>query len=135
MNTLEAKFFILDKAKIAWAKFSEVYPDCGTMPELSYEIKSSNCAGFAFYSGKVLFNLSYFCTHEDALELEETVAHELAHIVQYRCINQAKQAHGPEFKLLMQLAGYKGTTYHKFSPQKAKASIKRLQEEIILLSL
>lgn len=134
LNTLEAKLFISEVSSKVWKEYQQVY-NCGDQPPILYEIKAKSGAGFAYYSGKVKYNLAYFCTVEDKQELEQIVAHELAHIVQYRCFPRAKQAHGTEFRTILALAGYKTDTYHRMDVAKAKAATKTLKDQIILVDL
>lgn len=134
LNILEAKLFIIDISGKIWREYQAVYK-CGNQPPIEYEIKAKGGAGFAYYSGKVKYNLAYFCTVEDRAELEQIVAHELAHIVQYRCFPRAAQAHGTEFRMILSLAGYKTDTYHRLDVRAAKAATKALKDQIILFDL
>jgi predicted SprT family Zn-dependent metalloprotease len=134
MNSLETKFWILDTAKSIWNK-AQTMACIGDIPPIEFSTKKSSVAGFAYYSGKVEFNLAYFCTHDNLKDLEDTIAHELVHIICYRIYPNRKQEHGPEFRHFMQILGYSGNTYHQFSVSKAKSKVKTIRDEIILLDL
>ena len=135
MNTLEAKLFISDKTATIWKEYQAVY-NCGTVPLTEFLIKAVNYSGRAYrYALKVEYNLAYFCTHPNLAELEQTIAHELAHIVQFKCFPNASQAHGPEFRMILSLAGYAPDTYHHYDMRKAKAACKELRDQIVLFDL
>lgn len=135
MNTLEAKLFISDKTATIWKEYQAVY-NCGTVPVTEFLIKPVGYSGKAYYRlQKVEYNLAYFCTHQNLAELEQTIAHELAHIVQFRCFPCAAQAHGTEFRMILSLAGYKTDTYHQYDVKAAKAAVKELRDQIVLFDL
>lgn len=134
MNTLEAKLWLIDQQNRIWKLFQDTY-NCGSVPAIEFSTKKSKVAAFAFYSGKVEYTLSYFCTHQELKELEQIVAHEVAHIVQFRVFPKAKQAHGTEFRSILEFAGYKPDTYHKFSVSRAKSGVKKLKDEQVLFDL
>jgi SprT protein len=48
------------------------------------------------------------------LEFTTTIYHEVAHLVVNEVYPRAKQAHGPEFRYVMQMLGKSGRTYHKY---------------------
>lgn len=50
--------------------------------------------------------------------MKETLAHELAHVIQYVCFPHAKQAHGPEWKRIMRDLGFEPSTYHSMERPK-----------------
>ncbi len=128
----QATEFIETEAIAIWKQYQAIY-NCGEMPPVTCEIENSKTAGFAYYNQAkgIKLNLAFFCTHANELDLKETIAHELAHIVQFRCFPKAKQAHGTEFRFVMQSIGYSGNTYHYMDPGKAKAAIKAIQKSII----
>ena len=128
----QATDFIDSESRSIWFLLNKQF-NCGEIPRIDFEIKKSKTAGFAFYNPKkgILFNLAYFCTHENMQDLKEVIAHELSHIVQYRVFPQAKQAHGIEFRFIMQQIGFTGDTYHYMSVSKAKAAISSIKESII----
>jgi predicted SprT family Zn-dependent metalloprotease len=113
--------FIENTAKEYWEAYDFALPNIGKIPPIECVVKANRIAGFAYYSDKVEFNLAYFCSHHNTTELAEIIAHELAHIIQYRIYPRARQAHGPEFRYIMQSIGFAGHTYHSMSVSKAKA--------------
>lgn len=123
MNLEQAYEFIEERVAIYWeALYFAVTQDIGTVPPIHYINKPTNYAGLAYYNGKVEYNLAYFVSSDDIQELEETIAHELCHIVQFRVAKHAKQAHGPEFRAYMRSIGFIGTTHHRMSARKAKTA-------------
>lgn len=134
MNSLEAKIFTQETASKVWKQYKQAF-NCGELPPIEFTERATRTAGFAYYSGKVSFNLTYLCSHPNQAELEDLIAHELAHIVQYRVYPRVKQAHGPEFRLIMQLIGYSGRTYHAMSKERAKQAEKQIKDETLLLLL
>ena len=107
-----------------WNKYVEYMPEgseIGTIPPVTFAWKKSRVAGFAYYSGKVEFNVPYFLSHPNQADLEEIIAHELAHIIQYRIYPHSRQAHGPEFRYIMNCIGFSGRTYHYMNVAAAKS--------------
>lgn len=132
---IEAQLQVLTDAERIWKELQQIC-SCGPIPEIVWNSKVANWAGKAYRrSHRVEFNLSYFCTHPNWKDLEETVAHELCHVAQYRIYPQAKQAHGPEFRNLMAILGYSGDTYHYMDTQAAKKAAKGVREDITLFDL
>jgi predicted SprT family Zn-dependent metalloprotease len=60
------------------------------------------------------------------VDFSNTVIHELAHIFTADRFPLAKQAHGPEFRMVMQELGGVANTYHSYEVQKAKRMLKRI---------
>jgi len=122
VNTVEDEILLF--SNIFWKKYSEhLLDDIGELPPIKMVWKKSGVAGFAYYKGIVEFNVPYFLSHTNQEELEELIAHELAHIIQYRIYPKAKQAHGPEFRYIMNCIGLAGRTYHYMSVSKAKSVV------------
>jgi predicted SprT family Zn-dependent metalloprotease len=101
-------------------------------PELVCICKGVNYAGRYFPSGNIMqINTAYYDGIND-IDLQQTIAHELAHHLQWMLFPQFKQWHGPEFRHIMQGIGYSGDTYHNMSPavavQRAKAAKTELFE-------
>ena len=90
-----------------------------TVPEIGFFSKSG-IAGKAWYTEhRVEFNEIL------ALENKETfittIAHELAHLITFQIYPNAKQAHGPEFKSVMEALGYDPRTYHTYDVSSVSA--------------
>jgi predicted SprT family Zn-dependent metalloprotease len=68
------------------------------------------------FNTKLMHNVDY----------TNTVIHELAHIFTADRFPHAKQAHGPEFRMIMQELGGKPNTYHNYEVQKAKRTLQRV---------
>lgn len=115
---------IMATAKKYWQDYEESLLDTiGELPPITFVFKKSGTAGFAYYSGTVEYNLAYFLSHSKDNDLEELIAHELAHIIQFRIYPSAKQNHGPEFKYIMNCIGFSGRTYHSMSVSSAKSVV------------
>lgn len=109
------------------------------VPILEIVAKGTPFAGMYYYGrrfgvvGKIEINSAYFdCESECSVnECKEIIAHELAHHLVINKFPKAKQAHGPEFRWIMNSIGYRGDTYHKFSVSKAKAVAVKHKNELI----
>jgi len=66
-------------------------------------------------------------------DVEETIAHEIAHHITRKLYPLAKQAHGPEFRSVMQAIGYDGSTYHTMNPKAAKRRAIAAKDELFQL--
>jgi predicted SprT family Zn-dependent metalloprotease len=117
MNTSELIAKVLAEAELIWEQFSFTY-NCGPIPEIEFTTRKSNYAGKAYlFSQKVEFNLRY----AEEPSFMDTVAHELAHIIQFRLFPRAKQAHGPEFRAILDSIGSDSSTYHRYNVTTAKS--------------
>ena len=125
----EAIDFILSQSKIVWDLYSNVY-NCQELPLIEIQSKSNRIAGTAYRSGKkVTFNLA-FCMVEGE-EFIRTIRHELAHIIQFRLFPSAPQAHGPEFRSILESLGFDSSTYHKYDTLAAKSIAKKTKVLLI----
>jgi predicted SprT family Zn-dependent metalloprotease len=68
------------------------------------------------FNTKLMHNANY----------SNTVLHELAHLFTAARFPNAKQAHGPEFRMIMLELGGKPNTYHNYEVQKAKRTLQRV---------
>jgi len=57
---------------------------------------------------------------ENSTEFENTISHEIAHLVTRMLYPNAKQHHGPEFKRVHQWLGGTGETYHTYDTSSVK---------------
>lgn len=136
IDGLMARDYIDTMAAKLWRSIVSIYGDsAGNCPPIEYELKASGIAGKAYYSGKIVFNIAYIMALDRPELFDETIAHELAHIVQYRLYPKAKQAHGVEFRDIMLWLGYSGNTYHDYNSSKAKNIAKANKGIDLLLSL
>lgn len=119
LSSLQATLYIQKTAKAAWFEFQQIY-NCGLLPEIVIQSHKTGTAGTAFRNGKkVTFNLRYAMSEGSAFD--RTIYHELAHIIQFRLFPNASQAHGPEFRAIMESVGKDGSTYHSYSVRAAKS--------------
>lgn len=103
-----------------------------TIPSLEFDYKMSRKAGIYYPSRKhIVLNLSY--SSEGIESLIDTLAHELAHHFQFQLYPNAKQAHGREFRYILQMAGFNTSTYHTMSLSKAKETSESYKETLIEL--
>ena len=128
MEINEAKQYVTNKTAAIWQELQQSY-NCGTMPEVSISLAPTKWAGFAWRSGtKIEINLAYVMSHS-LDNADATIAHELAHIVQYRCFPKAKQAHGKEFRSILDCLFMDNSTHHYMSVSAAKNAAKKLKDE------
>jgi SprT protein len=81
-------------------------------PEVGFEAKGTT-AGLAYRNGKrVAFNT--ILAEENRDEFDNTIIHELAHLVTYKVYPRAKQNHGPEFKRVFVYLGGNGKRGHTY---------------------
>jgi predicted SprT family Zn-dependent metalloprotease len=104
-----------------WDKLvSKFNPHSHVPPEVTFFNSHSGVAGLAYRTGlEISFNASFLLTMPIE-EFKETILHELCHIIQFRCFPHAKQAHGTEFRMIMNCLGYSGSTYHRYDMVKQK---------------
>ena len=125
MNKEEAIQFILAETHEAWENYSKTFNLSRIkIPEIRIINKPKNVSGTAYrYSNRVEFNLPYCILAKEAYK--ETIYHELAHMIQFALFPAAKQAHGPEFRYILQSQGFAGKTYHYYSVKDAKSISKK----------
>lgn len=70
-------------------------------------LKKANTIATAYYKGYIDFNLNYFRFPED-IPFAQLVAHEVAHLYQFKYFPQARQGHGREFRMIMKYLGFSG---------------------------
>lgn len=91
--------------------FNEMFPTLNlAQPAVSFFSKSV-MAGCAYCSSNRL-EFNEILMKQDGFE--NTVVHEIAHLIVKKLFPFAKQAHGPEFRRVMNAVGFEGTTYHKY---------------------
>lgn len=125
MDIAAIKQQIEERANLHWQELSKCF-NCGALPKIAYIMKPSKIAAFAYYNGIVEFNLCYAIT-EGIDTYDRTIAHELAHIVQFRCFPNAKQAHGREFRYILDSIFMPSTTYHTYNVRAAAQAVKQHQ--------
>jgi SprT protein len=98
-------------------KVQQKYPEFKE-PKVEF-FNTTKCAGKAYYlSHKVSFNTVLAKDNPD--EFENTISHEIAHLVTKMIYPNAKQHHGPEFKKVHQWLGGTGSTYHQYDTSGVK---------------
>jgi predicted SprT family Zn-dependent metalloprotease len=76
-------------------------------------------AGRAFYADNhIELNPEIYLRNKG--EFFRTVVHELCHLLQRRHFPSAKQAHGPEWKMIFRSFGYEPSTYHNYNVEGVK---------------
>lgn len=100
------------------------------IPKLKCICKGIGAAG-TYYPGSktVEINTAYY-NGGATVNLETTIAHEIAHHITNGIFPHATQWHGPEFRMIMQSIGYDGNTYHSMSRQRAKKVAQRSKDEL-----
>jgi predicted SprT family Zn-dependent metalloprotease len=110
----ETETYVLRRVPELWGQFRTVWLELpASAPHVELVVKDVRSIGFAYYNYDkgIRFNLAYVASLNNIVDFDTVIAHELAHIVQYRIYPQAKQAHGKEFRLIMSLMGYAGARY------------------------
>lgn len=131
MTKEEAIDFIRTEHFMEWEEYSKTYNLSKLkMPACEIINKARGIAGSAYYLlNKIEYNLPYIMQQGTAYK--EVISHELAHIICNHLYPHAKQAHGPEFRMILQSAGYKGNTYHNFNVKEAKNLAKATKLSVI----
>lgn len=110
----------LAKVQEAVIKANKVFPSINyQMPNVTW-FNRSKCAGIAkIHYNEIGFNTDImFKTSE--IEFEQTIVHEICHRLQKDLYPNAKQAHGPEWKWIMQKMGKEPLRCHNFDVSEAK---------------
>jgi len=97
---------VLAKAKSIWASFD------GSNVSVDFFSKGSAAGLASLRSKRVSFNTVLMSRHPE--DFDNTIIHEVAHLVTYQIRPNAKQAHGPEFKRIMLILGGSPNTYHTY---------------------
>jgi predicted SprT family Zn-dependent metalloprotease len=102
-------------------KISAHYPEFNQapLPEIYwFDNKNGKAARFAGFIRpgfhRIYLNINYI---REQSFWDNTILHELAHIITHRKFPCAKQAHGPEFRFVCRLLGIKENTYHSMAPE------------------
>ncbi len=133
MNIPDLKKAIMAHAVASWAELQATY-NCGELPPINFVLKATNSAGFAMYKGAIELNLAYAAS-EGMRAFAPTIDHELAHIVQFRCFPNAKQAHGVEFRCILDSLFADNSTHHNYDVRKAASTAKQLKNAFDLDSI
>lgn len=92
-----------------------VYSSVIRVPEFAFDLTESKIAGRAYRNqNKVSFNPDYIGNDDF---WNTTIPHEIAHKIVFVVYPTAKQAHGPEFRYVMQLFGCDVSTYHRMETE------------------
>jgi hypothetical protein len=123
LNKNQAIDFILSSSEEVWAAYKTIY-NLPSLPSILIGSEAKGTAGRAYKRGyKVWFNVAYCMTEGDAFI--RTIRHELAHIIQLLLFPHARQAHGPEFRSILQNVGWDSSTYHTYNVVEAKQVAKK----------
>jgi hypothetical protein len=138
-TTSQAIDFIHKHAAIIWRDALDIFPDIGELPAVSCVLEGSGVAGRAYHATatkpeRIEYNLLYVCTLPHPRLFLDTIAHEIAHIIQFRCYPEAPIAHGRHFRAIMEAMGYCPDTYHYYNMDKAKAAYHALSTSSVDLS-
>lgn len=92
-----------DKILATLEKAQRVFNQSFEIPDVSFK-DMGRVAGKAIYPNKIILGITLF---EQNLErfLARTVPHEVAHLVTHKLFPKAKQAHGPEWRMVMAKLG------------------------------
>ena len=136
MSALEAITFVKSEAAAIWELTAFLMPNIGSLPVIQTVNKGIGRAGSAWQrAGRIEINIAYICSHDCIEQHKNTIAHELAHIIVHRLYPKAKQAHGIEFRYIMGLMGYDGSTYHSMSRKEAKQAVTAINNSLLIDSI
>ena len=112
---------IVDLVHIVTGEANRLFPDLNMVTPYIGFFQKGTYAGRAWYKQhKVEFNT--VLAEENGDRFENTVIHEVSHLVTNALFPSAKQAHGPEFKRVMATLGGEPNTYHKYDVSSVKIS-------------
>lgn len=121
MEDLKAK--AIARITAATEKLNRVWGKSIAVPKVEFVHGNDRVAGEAYYrSHKIVIN-TRFLTHDvffDYSQGGETCEHEVAHLFTKVLFPNAKQAHGPEFRRVMNSLGLTGRTRHSMHLPDAK---------------
>lgn len=108
MDRREIEKKVAEVLKLANAKFGYSKP----APSVSFYDRGA-AAGIAYpVANRLAFN--EVLAKQNPAVFDDVVTHEVGHLVTKAIFPKAKQAHGPEFKMVTRALGGSGTTYHNF---------------------
>ena len=130
ITTIEKQLLVEASFAQHWKLFCFTLPILESKPVASPVLecvnKGCNSAGLYYPARKlVVIDLAYIPDNmaiagKIGYDVEEIIAHEIAHHITHALYPLAKQAHGPQFKDVLRSIGYSGDTYHKMNPSRAK---------------
>jgi len=104
-----------------WEKLDEIWQHGSKVPKV--QLMDLGTTG-----GKAYRNINTIVLNHHFLDdpinekhmLEQTIPHELAHLVTWLCFPSAKQAHGPEFRQVLGSISWNTSTHHKMDLTEVK---------------
>lgn len=135
-NAEDAEIYVRSKVAVFWAQFRTVFRELPIEPpRVTTVIKDTRVAGYAFYNldKGVEYNLAYCMSHKDMCSFDRTIAHELAHVIQFRLYPNAKQAHGTEFRMILDIMGFDSSTCNRYSRKAASVAVREHNSDDNLL--
>ena len=101
------------------AKLNQQLDRQDPMPSLRFDLRG-RCAGQAFpQSWSIRLNSTLLHRHGDEF-IEQTVPHELAHLVAFAQFGRQIRPHGKEWKLIMGLLGQEPSVCHNYTVAPAR---------------
>ena len=104
---------IIESVEKTVAKVNEMFPNLNFKKPTVEFFNRGKVSGRAYYA-KHHLEFNEVLAMENAEEFENTVIHEVAHLVVRKVYPFAKQAHGPEFRAVCRGLGGTGNTYHSY---------------------
>lgn len=111
----DLKVEAIHRIEAAVNKLNRIWNRRVTMPEVAFIDGNYSVAGTANYRQHKIEINTKFLTHEKFFDYSqggETCEHEVAHLFTKILFPNAKQAHGPEFRRVMNSLGLTGRTRH-----------------------
>jgi len=135
MHIIEKQIIAEELIFKTWKLYELVYDlDNVPIPTYDFQCRGINTAGH--YQPKwngnkatVMINLAYYHGGNTS-NLEQTIAHEIAHHITKCIYPKAIQWHGPEFKSVMQSIGFNGSTYHSMNVKMARSEAIKAKNDL-----
>lgn len=119
---------VISEVHRIWAQANKLFSlKIKSVPEIGFFSKTRYAGKAWFMEHKVEFNEILAIENPDTFAT--TIAHELAHLITHQLYPNAKQAHGPEFRHVMETLGYDGRTYHSYDV--SSVSTKRVKSRFV----
>jgi SprT protein len=110
---MDLTFKIIAKVEEVRLQSLKLWPNAMTSQINVDFFNTTKVAGWAFPSrNMVKFNT--VLAEENWDHFDETIRHEIAHLIAFKVYPRLKQAHGPEFRSVCQALGGSGRTFHSY---------------------
>lgn len=127
MKALETlKLHLIERTEYYTRVANAMFPNIAlSTPTVSFFDKSTKSGKARAFTNEVAFNL--VLAGENLATFDNTVIHEIAHLVVPRAFPRAKQHHGREFKYVMEVMGGNPSRCHNYDVSTIRAKYTRKQ--------